>query len=113
MDQTLAPRPQRRTLAPLAWIAATTFAALTLALIIAQLTHAQASTGPTQLRLPAAVTAQNCTAVAKGAHLLKTPMTSARVGTYYAAWVNKLAGATQPTRSTLFNAGIAVAVCLR
>jgi hypothetical protein len=68
---------------------------------------------PTNIKLPAQVTAANCMAVARSAKLLHTPLTPKSLGIYYTAWAAFLAAGHPMTRSTLFDAGMAVSVCLK
>lgn len=68
--------------------------------------------------IPAAVTPTACRQVAAAANLLhKQRMSRAALGQYYTAWLTKLGtkgeGGVRFTRMTLYNAGIAMAVCLK
>lgn len=71
------------------------------------------ATGSMQLQLPSGVSGRNCYQVARSAHLLHKQLTGAALGTYYAAWVKQLAASKLITRTTLFDAGIAVSVCMK
>jgi len=101
--------PQSKAFGPWAFAAFAAAVALILALALPH----TAPAGPQQLRLPPAVTGHACMTVAKQAHLVSHKMSSATLGAYYAAWVKHLANGHSFTRSTLFDAGLAVSVCVK
>ena len=72
-----------------------------------------AAASPQMLKLPYGVTGANCYAIAKSEHLIHRKITGQSFGTYYAGWVKKLADHGTVTRTTLFEAGLAVSVCLK
>lgn len=113
---THAERPKAPSKIPAAIFAAA-FVAVSVVAIVAIVNAATASSGPSKITLPPSVTARNCRSVAGDAHLLHSKLTGPALGQYYAAWVDRLAAGNpsqrRVTRTTLFDAGIAVAVCLQ
>lgn len=110
--ETTTGRPGKGKPGPLNLAAIGTLTVAAAALILA-ISLKPSSAGPTQLRLPSAVNGHNCLAVARENHLLRVHLTGKALGAYYAGWVKKLAVGQQITRATLFDAGLAVSVCLK
>lgn len=83
------------------------------ALIGAVMGAHNASASPQMLKLPYGVNGANCYAIAKSEHLIQRKITGSALGTYYSGWVRKLSDHGTVTRTTLFEAGLAVSVCLK
>lgn len=95
----------------------TALAALAVVALGAIVFSARPTAASTPIRLPAQVTPANCAATARHAGIYAKDMTAKRLGEYYAAWVGRfeqhVGEKVLLTRTNLFDAGLAVAVCLR
>lgn len=90
-----------------------TLTALVAATALAGVIALAAPKGPTQLKLPPLVTSANCMAVARGEHLAHAKLSDDTLAKYYAGWVRELSVGGKVSRGTLFDAGLAVSVCLK
>jgi hypothetical protein len=106
------PRVTSKRPIPAIQIAAFVCIAAASALAGSLLTH-NAGASPQMLKLPYGVNGANCYAIAKSEHLIHHKITGQAFGTYYSGWVKKLSDHGTVTRTTLFEAGLAVSVCLK